>query len=223
MVSTPPSQGSAVWKTLLSGSSTITFCQPPLPVSRRMTSRAGPGTGCGLPSGPVVSRKCAWVTNNAGKGPPTSGSRTGAGGAAGAAAGAAAVGAGAAGAWAGVSSPPPQAADALTSRIDRVRPAVIENLRAPHGDGRSPGAQPRDRSRTAGQGLHAIDGRQSGQHVAVGPDVRVPLAAERVGRRTVEEGFGGLLVPEREDRNQRAAGAAHHVRVDRREPVDREE
>src|SRR5262249_42970407 len=76
MVSTPPSHPSALWNTLLSGSSITTGFQP-FSVLRTMVSFAGPGTEVGLPSVPVPSTNCAWATRIAGYGPPTSGSRRG--------------------------------------------------------------------------------------------------------------------------------------------------
>src|SRR5262249_41210421 len=76
MVSTPPSHPSALWNTLLSGSSITTGFQP-FSVLRTMVSFAGPGTEVGLPSAPVPSTNCAWATRIAGYGPPTSGSRRG--------------------------------------------------------------------------------------------------------------------------------------------------
>src|SRR5262249_29666766 len=76
MVSTPPSHPSALWNTLLSGSSITTGFQP-FSVLRTMVSFAGPGTEVGLPSAPVPSTNCACATRIAGYGPPTSGSRRG--------------------------------------------------------------------------------------------------------------------------------------------------
>src|SRR4029453_17531111 len=97
IVSTPPSQGSALWKTLLSGSSTTAGVQPDS-VRRTITSFAGPGTEVGFPSGPVPSVNCACATSNAGYGPPASGSRRGGA--------AVALAAGDAGAAGGALSPP---------------------------------------------------------------------------------------------------------------------
>src|SRR5262245_3798866 len=95
MVSTPPSHPSALWNTLLSGSSITTGFQP-FSVLRTMVSFAGPGTEVGLPSAPVPSTNCAWATRIAGYGPPVSGSRRGVD-----------TAALAGGALAGVFSPPP--------------------------------------------------------------------------------------------------------------------
>src|SRR5262249_9250204 len=107
MVSTPPSQATALWKTLLSGSSTTTGFQP-ASVCRTIISFAGPGTEVVLPSAPALSPNCAGATSNAGYGPPTRGSRRGA---------AAALAAEDAGCAAGGAlSPPPQATSAPRTR-----------------------------------------------------------------------------------------------------------
>ena len=131
MVRMPSPQGIALWKTLLSGSSSTTGVQPAT-VSRMMMSFAGPGTDVFLPSAPAPSTNCACATSSAGYGPPVSVSRRGAAAAgAGGAAGGAVVTGGADAApvscrW----SSPPQATTRARTQRGNARTIVASSLAA---------------------------------------------------------------------------------------------